>query len=101
MSKTFLQQAQLLNSTMNERKPKVQKKLLQPLLSESTIGVKRKADTSLSDTDSDYGDDLNSLEECCIDAIIDFLSTDGLPKLKEIIKEAQEEYCKNKDYSDF
>jgi hypothetical protein len=90
MSKTFLQQARDLNSTMNERKP-MSKKLLQPLLSESTIGVKRKADTSLSDSDSDYGDDLTSLEESCIDAIIDFLSTDGLPKIKEIIKEVVEE----------
>lgn len=78
---------------MNERGKKgLQQKLLQPLLSQSITGVKRKADTSISDSDSDDGDDLTSLEECCIDAIIDFLSTDGLPKLKEIIKEAVAEY---------
>lgn len=78
---------------MNERKlkPKMQQKLLQPLLSNPT-GIKRKAETSLSDSDSDYGEDLTSLEECCVDAIIDFLYTDGLPKLKELIKEAVQEY---------
>lgn len=74
----------------------MQQQLLQPLLS-NTIGIKRKAETSLSDSDSDYADDLTSLEERCIDAIVDFLTTDGLPKIQQIIKEEVETYEREKE----